>query len=291
MPIPVPGRVAEALRRSTVEIRSGTRYHQGNGSGTVIRPDQVVTNAHVVRGGSLSINSWEGKTVSASVLRIDTRRDLALISAPGLNAPAASLGDSDALRAGMPLFAIGNPLGFIGAISSGVVHALGPIGMDPMSGMPWVQVDIRLAPGNSGGPLADFHGQIVGINTMVVWDQVASNGLAFAVPSRAVQTFLARSSASRTLGVVVRPVSFRAREFGVIILELVPGSAAEAASLLPGDVLIGANDRRFRFVDDLQTAIEQAPGALLRLDFYRGGQQALRHVVAQLQPEQVRSAA
>ena len=285
MPVPVPGRIAEALRRSTVEIRTGDRLYQGNGSGAVIWPEQVITNAHVLHGNTLSITAWEGKVVSGSVLKIDRRRDLALLSAPGLNAPVASLGDSDKLRAGTPLFAIGNPFGFVGAVSSGVVHAVGALGPGFL-GLQWVQADLRLAPGNSGGPLADFQGQIVGINTMVT-----SNGLALAVPSRAVQVFLARTGSPPELGVVLRPVSIRTGEFGVLILELVPGGAAESASLLPGDILIAANDRRFRFADDLQTAIEQAPGALLHIDFYRGGQSILRRVVAKLQPEQARNAA
>jgi serine protease Do len=286
MPVPVPGRVAEALRRSTVEIHNGHRVRQGNGSGAVIGPDQVVTNAHVVQGGTLSITAWEGKVVSGSVVRIDRRRDLALVSAPGLNAPVASLGDSDALRAGTPLFAIGNPLGFVGAVSSGVVHAVGSLGPGFLGGLSWVQADLRLAPGNSGGPLADFQGQVVGINTMVV-----SGGLGLAVPSRAVQVFLCRRNSPQELGVVLRPVSIRAREIGMLLLELVPGGAAEAASLLPGDILIAANDRRFRFVDDLQTAIEDAPAGLLPLDFCRGGHSAIRRVVARLQPEQARNAA
>jgi serine protease Do len=286
MPIPVPGRVAEALRRSTVEIHSGNSHRQGNGSGAVIGPDQIITNAHVVQGATLSIDFWEGKTVRASVLRIDKRRDLALLSAPGLRAPAASLGDSDRLRAGMPLFAIGNPLGFVGAVSSGVVHAVGPVAMNAGRGLAWIQADVRLAPGNSGGPLADFQGQVVGINTMVVF-----GGLALAIPSRAVQAFLARAGSPPELGVVLRPVTVRSRELGLLVLEVAPGGAAEAASLLPGDILVAANDRHFRFVDDLQTSMEQARDGLLRIDFYRGGQQALRHVVAKLQPEKVRNAA
>lgn len=286
MPVPIPGRVAEALRRSTVEIRTGDRRYQGNGSGAVIGPDQVITNAHVLHGKTLSITAWEGKVVSGSVLRVDRRRDLALLSAPGLNAPIASLGDSDALRAGTPIFAIGNPLGFVGAVSSGVVHAVGAIGPRFLGGLSFVQADLRLAPGNSGGPLANFQGQIIGINTMV-----AMGGLALAVPSRAVQTFMARKGSPPELGVVLRPVQIHSRELGMLILEIAAGSAAESASLLPGDILIAANDRRFRFADDLQTAIEEVQGALLRIDFYRGGQPAVRRVVAKLLPAQARSAA
>lgn len=286
MPIPVPGRVAEGLRRSTVEIRSGDRIRQGNGSGAAIGPDQVITNAHVLRGGALSITSWEGKVINGSLVKIDRRRDLALLSTPGLNAPPASLGDSDALRAGTPVFAIGNPLGFVGAVSSGIVHVVGAIGPRFLGGLSWIQADLRLAPGNSGGPLANFHGQIVGINTMII-----SGGLALAVPSRAVQIFLARKGSTPELGVVLRPVQFRSREIAMLILEVRPGGPADAGSLLPGDVLIAANDRRFRSADDLQAAIEEAEGALLRIDFYRGDQSALRRVVVQLQPERSQNAA
>jgi serine protease Do len=252
----------------------------------VIGPDQVITNAHVLHGNTLLITTWEGRVVSGSVLKIDRRRDLALLSAPHLNAPIASLGDSDALRAGTPIFAIGNPLGFVGAVSSGIVHTVGTVGAGFLGGLSFIQADLRLAPGNSGGPLADFQGQIVGINTMVT-----SGGLALAVPSRAVQTFLARKGSPPELGVILRPVQIHSREFGMLILEIAPGSAAETASLLPGDILIAANGRRFRFAEDLQTAIEEAPDALLQIDFYRGGQMTARRVIAKLHPERVRNAA
>lgn len=284
MPIPVPGRVAEALRRSTAQIRSGTRYRQGNGSAVVLPDEQVITNAHVVQEGALAVESWEGKTVSASVLKIDRSRDLALLSAPGLQAPSAQLGDSNELRAGTPVIAVGNPMGFVGAVSTGIVHAIAPV--DHISRSPWIHADVRLAPGNSGGPLADLQGRIVGINTMIV-----AGGLALAIPSRAVQSFVTRTTSQRSLGVVVRPVSLKERGIGMMILELVPDGAAERASLLPGDILIGSNEKRFRFLDDLQNAIDEAPGALLGLNFYRAGQEKLRQVVVQLLPERLNQAA
>ena len=92
MPIPVPGRIAEALRRSTVQIRSGNRYREGSGSAVVLTDQHVVTNAHVVQEGPLTVESWEGKTVPASVLKIDRGRDLALLSAQGLEAPRGPVG-------------------------------------------------------------------------------------------------------------------------------------------------------------------------------------------------------
>jgi serine protease Do len=275
VPIPVPGRAAEALRRSTAQIRSGNGYRRGNGSAVVLTDGQVITNAHVIQEGPLAVESWEGKTVSASVLKIDRGRDLALLSAQGLQAPSAQLGDSNELRAGTPVIAVGNPMGFVGAVSTGIVHAIGPAA--PISRSLWIHADVRLAPGNSGGPLADLQGQIVGINTMIV-----AGGLALAIPSRAVQSFLTRTTSQRSLGVVVRPVSLKERGIGMMILELVPGGAAEAASLLPGDILVGSKEQRFRFLDDLQNTIDEAPGALLHLEFYRAGQEKLRQVVVQL---------
>jgi serine protease Do len=240
--------------------------------------ERVVTNAHVITGSRVSVESWEGKTLPASLIRIDRRRDLALLAVMNLDAPAAALGDSDRLQVGTPVVAVGNPLGFTGAVSSGIVHAGG--------GSDWIYADVRLAPGNSGGPLADLRGEVVGINTMIV-----SGGLALAIPSRAVQSFLNRAATPRSLGVVVRPVRLRNGGAGMLILELVPDGAAERASLLPGDILLGAGDSRFLNVDDLQAAIERAPAGLLHLDFYRAGQHTLRRVSVRLCAEPALSAA
>ncbi|MFL6350640.1 MAG: S1C family serine protease [Bryobacteraceae bacterium] len=283
MPIPVPGRVAEALRRSTVKVRSGQGYGQRHGSAVVIARDQAITNAHVLQAdvhqtGHLTVESYDGNVVSASVVKIDRHRDLALLAAPGLEAFPASLGDSDLLRVGTPIIAVGNPLGFVGAVSTGIVHSIGPV--RPISRLPWIHADLRLAPGNSGGPLADLHGQIVGINSMVV-----AGGLALAIPSRAVQSFLTRAKSHRSLGVVVRPVSLQHRRMGMMILELISGGAAERASLLTGDILIAGNERQFCFVDDLQSAIDESPSAIFRLEFYRAGREKLRNVVVRLLPE------
>lgn len=285
MALPIPGRVAEALRRSTVRVTGflGNTQH-GDGSGVVLDGGRVISNAHVVRSERLSVESWEGDRVPASLVKIDRRRDVALLEVPGLSAPAAILGDSNRLQVGVPVLAVGNPLGFTGAVSSGVVHLIGPV--HPFSGLPWIQADVRLAPGNSGGPLADFQGQVVGINTMIV-----SGGLALAIPSRRVQSFLSQNTSTRSLGVVVRPVQLPNRAVALMILELVPGGGAERASLLPGDILAGANGSQFHSVDDLQGAIDEAPDCLLRIDFYRAGQKKTRHVTVSVAPQQALNAA
>jgi serine protease Do len=288
MPIPVPGRVAEDLRRATVQVITAGTRHQGNGSGMVLPNERVLTNAHVVHGSRLTVQPWEGGEFSATLLKSDAHRDLALLSVPGLRAPAVSLGDSDRLRPGMPVFAVGNPLGFVGAVSSGAIHSIGPL--RSIHGLRWdlrwIQADIRLAPGNSGGPLATLDGQVVGVNTMVM-----AGGLSLAVPSRAAESFLARLRDGPSLGVAVRPVETKLGAFGLMILEISPGGAAEAASLLPGDIIAGANGGRFRYVDDLQNTLVQALGPTVTLDFYRAGNSTLRHVTVRLRRGDLSSAA
>jgi serine protease Do len=281
MSIPVPARVAEALRAATVQVHSGRGYGSGSGSGVVLSEGRVITNAHVIRREPVMLEGSDGRNVSARCLRVDRQRDLALLLAPDLAGAPACLGDSDQLRAGTPVFAVGNPLGFVGAVSSGVVHAIGSLG-----GLAWIQADLRLAPGSSGGPLADLQGHVIGINTMVV-----SGGLGLAVPSRAVQSLLSRAKSRRSLGVVVRPVELQNGKLGMMLLEVAAGGPAASASLLPGDILTGANGSVFRSLDDLQFAIDTSSAALLHLDFYRGGQIKPRQVTVRLAAEQVQNAA
>jgi serine protease Do len=281
MPFPVPGRIAEQLRQSTVQIRSGRGRAEGSGSGFVLNAGRIVTNAHVISAGEtssdgvLSIESWDGQTCPAKVLKIDRRRDLALVSVEGGTATPGTLASRPA-QPGQPVIAVGNPLGFVGAISSGVVHRVGLIrGLGPTL---WIQADLRLAPGNSGGPLADLHGEVVGINSMI------AGGLALAIPAQAVQRFVESGGHSRSLGVIVRPVAFAShgivRRPGLLILELIANGAAERASLLPGDLLTAANGKPLTDPDELLAAIET--NATLPLEFYRGDTTRVRRVTVQL---------
>lgn len=283
MSITVPGRVAEGLRRSTVTVRSGGRDHAGGGSGVALTNDRVVTNAHVLQGGGVTVESWEGKSVSAQVVRVDRARDLAMLAAVGLDAPAVQFGDSDEVHAGVPVMAIGNPLGFTGALSTGIVRALP--GSFQMGMYRWICAEVRLAPGNSGGPLADLQGRVVGLNTMVI-----RGNLALAVPSRAIQGFIAGDDRGAKLGVTLRAVTLRSGGAGMMILELETGGAADRASLLPGDILLAGNGRKLQFIDDLQAALHGAGGSLLVVDFCRGGEGRRRQVTVQLRQERASAA-
>lgn len=151
-------------------------------------PDLFVTSAHVVTGVGVTVATPDGRLVAGDVLRRDAERDLALVHAPGAGVPSAGLGDPQTLRSGSLVFAVGHPFGVKDAVSIGVFQATGalPPGyrLNGAGSLAWVQADLRLAPGNSGGPLADVDGKVIGVATMIV------SGLALAVPVPEVQRLL-----------------------------------------------------------------------------------------------------
>ncbi len=165
--------------------------HQGGGvgSGLTWAFDVVVTNAHVARTGRLDVRLPNGHVREAFVRFADRERDIAVLDVPRLGLPAVRRRDPAGLRPGEVLFAIGHPLGVRHAMSSGILHAVGPLPdgypIPPrLRRLPWVQADLRLAPGNSGGPIADAEGRVVGMSTMIV------GGLALAVPITAVEALV-----------------------------------------------------------------------------------------------------
>ena len=224
--------VAEALRRATVQVRG---RGPGSGSGVIWSADGlIITNAHVARGHDAEVELWDGRVLPAEVLQRDEERDLASLKVNATDLPAASIGDSDALRVGELVLALGNPLGIIGALTTGIVHAATT---DGQHGRTWVQADVTLMPGNSGGPLADAQGRVIGINSMI------AGGLALAVPSNAVRRFLEGRAERPMLGVALRPVQLAGDKLGLLIFGVVPGSAAEDAGLLLGDIITGTSGK------------------------------------------------
>ncbi len=188
--------VAEAVQPSVVQVRPDG----GGGAGVVFASGSrlvVVTNAHVARGepGERIRVMGPGRVVyRAWIERLDSRRDLAVLALDAAQDTAgrlspARLGDVAALRPGHLVIAVGHPFGLAGAVTAGVVHCVGPIQGDPTlaigpRGRSWVQADISLVPGNSGGPLCDVEGRVVGLNTMVV------AGLALAIPATELRVLL-----------------------------------------------------------------------------------------------------
>jgi len=269
------GRIAEQLRRSTVQVSSGRR---GQGSGFIVKSDgEIVTNAHVVAGSGLEVKLWDGSSFPATLKARSTRRDLAVLRIPAADLTPVTLANSDDLRVGELVIAVGNPLGFIGAVTTGIVHAIGRRpGLGPTQ---WIHADVQLAPGNSGGPLAGARGNVVGVNTMI------ASGLGLAVPSNAIARMLAGELAQAPLGVSLRAAPIRiagVERLGLIILEVAKSGAAEYAPLKAGDVLIGINGQPLRSLDDLEQVLEGPGERLLRLEFVRGDPEKLRHVTVQL---------
>jgi serine protease Do len=249
---------------------------QGGGSGIIWSGDGlIITNAHVAHGSQAKVSLWDGRSYDASVLNRDPRRDLASLKIHATNLPAATPGNSSALRVGELVIAVGNPFGFIGALTTGVVHSL-------PGRQRWVAADVRLAPGNSGGPLADAWGRVIGINTMI------AGGLALAVPSNAVGRFL-QGETGPTLGVTLQPVPLQDGAFGFLLLKVDPDSAAENASLMIGDLLTGAAGRPFASVDDLHAAVESS-GEILDLQFRRGDRRATRSTAVRLRASKAEAA-
>ncbi len=269
------GEIAEHLRRSTVLIRPGRR---GSGSGVIWSGDgTIVTNAHVAHDSNAHVQLWDGREFVGTVTARDPRRDLVSLRINASGLPAATPADSAQLRPGELAIAIGNPMGFLGALTTGVIHAIGPV--RGLGSQIWVQASVRLAPGNSGGPLADAGGRVIGINTMV------AGRLALAIPSNVVRHFLAVGLGDAWLGVTVRPVRvprFGGHTFGLILLEVETSSPAAQASLMAGDILIGTEEKPFRSIEDLSDAIDGAGVRLLRLEFLRGSHSRVRRVTVRL---------
>jgi serine protease Do len=176
--------LAGLLRRSVVEIRSPN----GSGTGIIWGAGLIVTNAHCAPGGPLEVGA-NGKSWSADVVAHARDHDLALIAGSSIAEPPLELRDAATLQIGELVFAYGHPLGVRDSLAMGAVHA---IARHPRSGdARFIVADVRLAPGNSGGPLVDADGRLVGINSMVV------NGLGVAIPALAVQRFIDRATARR----------------------------------------------------------------------------------------------
>jgi len=178
--------MSELLRQAVVEVRSG---ESASGTGIIWGgAGLVVTNAHCVRRRAALLVGDGGKWRGAQALAYHPDHDLALLAAPSVSGPLLEIRDPETLRAGELVFAYGHPLGVRDSLAMGVVHA---VTRDRTKYPRWVVADVRLAPGNSGGPLVDAEGRLVGINSMVV------NGLGVAVPASLVQRFVERSLSQR----------------------------------------------------------------------------------------------
>jgi len=255
--------------------RAGPAPEQrGGGSGVIITPDgYLLTNNHVVENASqVEIGLTDGRTLPAEVVGTDPATDLALVRAGAAGLPAAELGDSRALRVGQLAIAIGNPLGFQSTVSTGVISALGRT-LRSQSGRlieNIIQTDVPLNPGNSGGPLADSRGRVMGINTAII---ATAQGISFAIPVNTarwvVTELITRGKVRRAflgLSGQARPVSRRVqRHFElpnatvVEVLAVEPGGPAQRAGLQERDRIVAFDGQPIANVDDLHRLLTSQP--------------------------------
>ncbi|OGO14768.1 MAG: hypothetical protein A2Z14_02845 [Chloroflexi bacterium RBG_16_48_8] len=280
----------------------GTVYDQtSSGSGAIIAMEgYIITNYHVVEDAeSLEVVLADGTTLSAVLIGADPYGDLAVIKADGEMPAAATWGNSDQLRSGETVIAIGSPLGaFKNTVTAGVISATGrSIETDQqyeLEGL--IQTDAAINQGNSGGPLVNLAGQIVGINTLIVrgtgTSSAVAEGLGFAVPSnvaRAVaeklisEGYIVRPSLGANWGWITPVISARYRlpvQFGVYLTEIVPGEPADNAGLQQGDILTAINDEPINdehpFINLL---FQYKPGEAVLFQVIRGSESFVTEII------------
>lgn len=267
--------------------RRGARPEGGVGSGFVFTPDGLVlTNAHVVGGKQQVLVKYSnGDETPASLVGQDEHSDIAVLSVFGAHPPAAPLGDSSRLRPGQIAIAIGNPFGFGWSVTAGVISALGR-SLRAQSGRMMddiVQTDAALNPGNSGGPLVDSHGAVIGINTAVI---LQAQGLCFAIgidTAKFIAGRLLRDGRVRRawLGIAAESVPIdrrQQRDLGlpaaraILVRSTEPGSPAAVVGVRPGDVLLSLDGTPLTSVDALLRLLtDERVGRSVELELLRRG--------------------
>lgn len=264
--------LAGRLRESVVAIRAG---RQGSGSGVIWSTNGlVITNSHVAQSKDLAVVLPSGETTGAKLVARDQENDLAALAIDREQLQPAPVTDSRESRVGQLVVAMGHPFGVVHALTVGIISGL----PEPDDSRDLLRADILLNPGNSGGPLADAQGRVIGINAMVV-----GPGVALAVPTHVIAAFLAYvSGRAGHLGIEIKPVrlprSYSERfglsvPGGLMVTDIFPKGPAHQAGMLLGDVIISAGGRQVSAPHRLRHEIALTlPGHAIRLIVIRGGE-------------------
>jgi serine protease Do len=272
------GAIVDRLRPAVVQVSSGRR---GQGAGVIWQRDGIImTNHHVIAyaGPHLEVQLQDGRRLAAHPLASNPTLDLALLEVEASDLPAATVGDSQSLRIGELVFAIGHPWGQRDVLTAGIISGLGTV---EVAGGRWqaqyLRSDVRLAPGNSGGPLLNAGGEVVGINAMIF-----GGDLAVAIPSHVARHWagdLPRRGVF--LGVGARPVELPAvarqgnranQQHGLLLVQIALHSPASQAGLLLGDVLLDIGGVVLNDGNCLVAALDQySVGERIQLNLLRNG--------------------
>ncbi len=271
--------------------RGGPQGEGGEGSGFVYDDGgHIVTNDHVVAGeSSIRVKFWNGATYTAKVVGSDPSTDLAVLEVP---APRSllhplTLGDSNALEVGAGVVAIGSPFGYAESVTSGIVSALhremsSPNGFTIDDA---IQTDAAINHGNSGGPLLDAQGRVIGVNAQIQSRSGGSDGVGFAIPSATVRSVVSTIVAGKTvqhafLGIRIADASTAGNaDAGARVTRVSPGSPAERGGLRAGDVIVGIAGTKITSSEDLSRAVDQhKPGETIAVTVRRSGHSQTLHV-------------
>jgi serine protease Do/serine protease DegQ len=269
----------QPVERETQSVGSGVIVDAGRGL--------VLTNHHVIANADeIVVTLKDRRRLAGRVLGSDPATDIAVLEIPAAGLRAVPFGDSEALRVGDFVIAIGNPFGLGQTVTSGIVSALGRTGLGIEGYEDFIQTDASINPGNSGGALVDLRGGLVGINTAIIGPTGGNIGIGFAIPAnmarRVMEQIVAYGEVRRgVLGVTVRDLTPELAEGmrldvteGAVVAEVTPGSAAERAGLQPGDVIVALDGAPVRGASALRNKIGILRiGDTVRLSVLRNGRE------------------
>ncbi len=283
---PLPDVFSSALVSMFHAVQSGIVQvgisGRGGGTGVIWHPDgRIITNHHVVANehAKVYVHLSDGRTLDAQVLQRNPQLDLALLQVHADNLHALAVGDSSRLRVGEWVFAIGHPWGQRWALTAGIMSGMSSVKLAENRTSQYIKSDVGLAPGNSGGPLLNADGEVVGINAMIF-----GGDLAVSIPSNVVSTWLAGLPAPQrrvTLGIEIQqtalPDDIRAalqpfREFGLLIVGISAGRQAKHSDLLIGDILLDVAGQPVQSGAALRQFVTEKGGAgKVAMKILRGG--------------------
>lgn len=265
----------------------GFRDRESGGSGFIISGDgYILTNNHVVRGADeVTVTLTDRRELRAEVVGTDPDTDIALLKVDVSGLPSVRLGDSNALKPGQWVVAIGSPFSFDHSVTAGVVSATGrSVGGGDQQYVPFIQTDVAINPGNSGGPLFNLAGEVVGINSQIFSGTGGYMGISFAIPVEVAQNVVEqlRTDGRVRRGLIGVSIQEVTREFadslglerpmGALVGSIQPGAAADKAGIRIGDVIVGFNGQRIDSSADLPLAVGATrPGSKANVEIFRDG--------------------